>query len=205
MAIFYVSMDELVPLRVFFTVILWQNRRESLESSDCQTYCSFAELANTYRMGYLSRSRFLSQKFCGILICSSNCYWHYQPFSVLKHEGLTTNRTFHITKSKMIHWWFATENNCYLLTVPWHCWLGGRKGIWLLKNWVMGCWRGYPSGARCRLAYGPADATATVSCFGKIQIGFTFLVPAHLGSPGQRAVKQVCVCVTNMGQPMFMA
>ena len=35
----------------------------------------------------------------------------------------------------------------------------------------------------------------TVSGFSKIQIGFTFLVPAHLGSPGQRAVKQVCVCV----------
>ena len=34
----------------------------------------------------------------------------------------------------------------------------------------------------------------TVSCFIKIQIGFTFLVPAHLGSPGQRAVKRVCVC-----------
>jgi len=35
----------------------------------------------------------------------------------------------------------------------------------------------------------------TVSCFSKIQIGFTFLVPAHLGSPGKRAVKRVCVCV----------
>jgi len=35
----------------------------------------------------------------------------------------------------------------------------------------------------------------TVSCFSKIQIGFTFLVPAHLGSAGQRAIKQVCVCV----------
>ena len=32
-----------------------------------------------------------------------------------------------------------------------------------------------------------------------VQIGFTFLVPAHLGSPGKmagkRAVKRVCVCV----------
>jgi len=36
----------------------------------------------------------------------------------------------------------------------------------------------------------------TVSCSSKIQIGFTFLVPAHLSSPGQRAVKRVCVCVT---------
>ena len=35
----------------------------------------------------------------------------------------------------------------------------------------------------------------TDSRFSKIQIGFTFLVPAHLGSPGQRAVKRVCVCL----------
>ena len=35
----------------------------------------------------------------------------------------------------------------------------------------------------------------TVSCFTKIQIGFAFLVPAHLGSPGKRAVKRLCVCV----------
>jgi len=33
----------------------------------------------------------------------------------------------------------------------------------------------------------------TVSCFSKIQIGFTFLVPAHPGRPGKRAVKRVCV------------
>ena len=38
----------------------------------------------------------------------------------------------------------------------------------------------------------------TVSCFSEIQIGFTFLVPAHLGSPGKRAVKRgVCVCVAG--------
>ena len=41
----------------------------------------------------------------------------------------------------------------------------------------------------------------TVSCFSKIQIGFTCLVPAHLGSPGQRAVKGVCVCVCRSTQP----
>jgi len=36
----------------------------------------------------------------------------------------------------------------------------------------------------------------TVSCFSEIQIGFSFLVPAHLGSPGKRAVKRVCVRVS---------
>ena len=33
----------------------------------------------------------------------------------------------------------------------------------------------------------------TVFCFSEIQIGFTFLVPAHPDSPGKRAVKRVCV------------
>jgi len=46
----------------------------------------------------------------------------------------------------------------------------------------------------------------TVSCFSKIQVGFTFLVPAHPGSRGQRAVKRVCVCVcvTWMSFPMLL-
>ena len=51
--------------------------------------------------------------------------------------------------------------NRIMPSVLWRCWLGGRKGIRPVKNWAVGCWRGYLSGARCRLAYGPADATAT--------------------------------------------
>ena len=39
----------------------------------------------------------------------------------------------------------------------------------------------------------------TVSCFSKIQIGFAFLVPADLGSPGKMAVKRMCVCVCVAG------
>ena len=57
----------------------------------------------------------------------------------------------------------STESNkycCYLLSsVVWRCWLAGRKSIRPVKNWVVIC--GYLSGARCRLAYGPTDATAT--------------------------------------------
>ena len=48
-----------------------------------------------------------------------------------------------------------------LPSVLWRCWLGGRKGIWPVKNWqVVGCWRGlyvwskvqtciWPSGCHC--------------------------------------------------------
>ena len=37
----------------------------------------------------------------------------------------------------------------------------------------------------------------TVSCFSKIQTGFTFLVPAHPGSPlvPEKGPLNVCVCV----------
>ena len=43
----------------------------------------------------------------------------------------------------------------------------------------------------------------TVSFFSKILIGFTFLLPAHLGSPGKMAVKRgvcVCVCVCSLSK-----
>jgi len=35
----------------------------------------------------------------------------------------------------------------------------------------------------------------TVSCFSLIQIGFAFLIPAHLGSPRKRVCVCVCACV----------
>ena len=38
----------------------------------------------------------------------------------------------------------------------------------------------------------------TVSCFNKIQIVFTFLVPAHLGSPGKKAIKWMFVCLSEV-------
>ena len=37
----------------------------------------------------------------------------------------------------------------------------------------------------------------TVSCFSKIQIGFTFLVPAHPGGPGKGPLNG-CVCVCTV-------
>jgi len=67
---------------------------------------------------------------------------------------------------------------------------GRQEGHLACKNW---CWRAYLSAARCRLAYAAADATATHF----LHIGFTFLVPAHLGSPGKRAIKRVYVCISK--------
>ena len=71
--------------------------------------------------------------------------------------------------------------------------LGRQEGHPVCKNWVVGCWHAvwikvqtciWPSCCHCH---------SLVSCFSKIQIGFTFLVPAHLGSTGRRAVKHVVI------------
>jgi len=54
----------------------------------------------------------------------------------------------------------------------------------------------YLSGARCRLAYCPADATHCLLLH-KIQIGCTFLVPAHPGSPGQGPLNGIVIVVVD--------
>ena len=89
---------------------------------------------------------------------------------------------------------------CIMPSLLWYCWFGGRKDIRPVKNlsggvlaWLF-VWSGvqiciWPSWCHC---HSLSLASA------KIQIGFTFLVPAHPGSPGQRAVKRVCVCVINV-------
>ena len=108
-----------------------------------------------------------------------------------------TDRQLAIVTSKLLDWhieyldiylflclWFVMSS------VLWRC-----KGIRPVKNWVV-------AGMVIRLERVSdlhmsqlIPLLLTVSCFSKIQIGFTFLVPAHLGSPGHRAVKWVCVCL----------
>jgi len=72
--------------------------------------------------------------------------------------------------------------------------LGGRKGIRPVKIewWGGGTGICLLRGADLHMSQLMLLPT-TVSCFSKIQIGVTFLVPAHPGSRGQRAVKWVLI------------
>jgi len=74
--------------------------------------------------------------------------------------------------------------------------LGGRKGIRPVKTewWGAGVVICLERGADLHVAQ-LMPLPLTVSCFSGIQIGFAFLVPAHLGGPGKRAVKRMCVYV----------
>jgi len=78
------------------------------------------------------------------------------------------------------------------------CWLGGRKGIQPLKTewWGAGIVMCLERGADLHMAQ-LMPLPLTVSCFSKIQIGFTFLVPAHLVVPKKGPLNGcvfVCAC-----------
>ena len=69
--------------------------------------------------------------------------------------------------------------------------VGRQEGHLACKNRVVGCWCGcLEQGADLHMAQ-LMPLPLTVSCFSKIQIGFTFLVPAHLGNHRKTAVKRI--------------
>ena len=92
------------------------------------------------------------------------------------------------------HFLHVTYDHDCMPSVLWCCWLGN---IWPVKTewWGAGVVACLEWGADLHMAQ-LMPLPLTVSCFSKIQIGFTFLVPADPGSRRKRAVKRVtCVCV----------
>ena len=76
------------------------------------------------------------------------------------------------------------------------------------KNWVMRCWCGYLSGARCRLfAYGPADATASQNSLvwfkSRLMLAFSYWLTQVVleKTPFNGCVCVVCVCMTTVLSP----
>jgi len=80
-----------------------------------------------------------------------------------------------------------------LPSVLWQCCLAVRKSIHPVKGWVMRCWHGYLSGARCKwFACDPADATTTPSSLALLKSRFGLTFPGA-DCPGKEAVKRVSV------------
>ena len=78
--------------------------------------------------------------------------------------------------------------------------VGRQEGHAACKNWVVGCYHGYLSGARCRLAYGPADASATAHSLSLASVKSWLVLPFWYRL--NRVVPEkwplngcVCVCV----------
>ena len=105
----------------------------------------------------LPRQRYLSDSLSFFHSSITMNHFHNltQYCTIVCYEELANNKwfTFCIQHNITISGWPS---------VIWHCWLSGRKGIQpVKKNRVVGCWHGYLSEARCRLAYCSADVTAT--------------------------------------------
>ena len=92
-----------------------------------------------------------------------------------------------------------------LPSVLWRCWLGGRKGIRPVKNWVVGCWRGYLGwDADLHIAQ-QMPLPLTISCSSKFRLVLTFLVLPFwylltrvIPDIFQKSSKMVvCVCVCS--------
>ena len=109
---------------------------------------------------------------------------------------------FEINESLMVSNKLCKVAACCSANVPsvlWRCWLGGRKGIRSVKNWVVGCWHGCLSGARCRVAYSPADATATHYLFASVKSRLVLPLWYRLTRvvPDKGPFKRVCVLQCN--------
>ena len=97
--------------------------------------------------------------------------------------------------TKVIYIYFSLGGYRVQPSVLWRCWLGSRKGIRPVKKlewWGTGMVICLERDADLHMAQ-QMPLPLIVSCFSKIQIGFTFLVPAHLGSPGKGPLNG-CVC-----------
>ena len=108
-------------------------------------------------------------------------------------QGVDSRRLInaHFLRHHRVYVRFRFLTEIVLVPVHWRCWLGSRRGIRPVKTEWWGA--GVEWGADLHMAQ-LMPLPLTVSCFSKIQIGFTFLVLAPPGSPGKRAVKRVCVC-----------
>ena len=93
-------------------------------------------------------------------------------------------------------------------SVLWHCWLGGRKGIRPVKNWVVGCWHGYLGwGADLHMAQ-QMPLPLTISCSSKSRLvlpswflPFWYLLTRVVPDKFHESSKMilcVCVCVISL-------
>ena len=103
--------------------------------------------------------------YCVGCVCWCQCCWALWTSSWMMEqsclEHVMQNEIKSSSKLYVSSWFILSFEVLHYAIELWRCWLGSRKGIQPVKNWVVGCRHGYLSGARCRLAYGPADATAT--------------------------------------------
>jgi len=83
--------------------------------------------------------------------------------------------------------------------------VGQQEGHPACKKQFVGYWHGYLSGARCRLAYGPADATATHCLLLQWNPDWFYLSGPDKGPLNGCVCVCVCVCVTKISRQLLVS
>ena len=129
---------------------------------------------------------------CRMLILRAMYCWYSNGF------WMRTICSIQIHEKKLHHTHIILYSVCW--TVLLQCfdavgWAAGRaSGLQKTEGWGAGVLICLEQGADLHTAQ-RIPLPLTVSCFSKIQTGFTSLLPAHPYSPGQRAVKRLCMCI----------
>ena len=128
-------------------------------------------------------------------VCVLVCVWYSIIFA-----------SYSSTYYMMQKWYYTTHTHfndypIYSTTVPsvlWCCWLGYRKGIRPIKNWVVGLLTSLSVWSEVQTCIWPSwchcHSLSLASVKSRLVLPL-FLIPAHPGSPGKRAVKRVYVCM----------
>jgi len=117
--------------------------------------------------------------------------------AVNDHGIMTQTLQTHVQIYRLV---INTHRNTPHTSVLWHCWLGIRKSIRSVKNWVMRygywvwVWLSVWSEVQMLCIWSSwCHCHPIISCFIKIRLGLTFLVPVYWGCPGKEAVYRVSV------------
>jgi len=118
----------------------------------------------------------------------------------------------HNLKIKEHKYWYYSNSNCWKLR---NCFItkppgaltllvGRQEGHKKLSGGVL-AWLSFWSEVQTCIRPSWCHCHSLSLASVKSRFGFTFLVPAHLGSPGKRAIKRVCVCVNGSSNVPVMA
>ena len=177
------------------------SRRSASEILHVAVY--FLSNSDLWRTDIQTATVFTRHSLCGKKCCSVDCFFCFRMMSpvpcalttmTLCLLRLTMPLTVHSQLLHMLVKLFSLFCIPISPSVPRRCWLVGRKSIQPVKKterWGAGMDICLKRGADLHTAQ-LMPLPLTASCFSKIQIGFTYLVLAHLGSLGQRDVKRVC-------------
>ena len=150
-----------VCVYVWYASLLCCQELDSSSDLDESTRALLKQSLSTYAVAMLTKLRCVAS---GDVVTIANIHVAWDKFERQDRQCLQVARV-----SALVLVVLATLGRCHILpSVLWHCSLGVRKSMRLVKL-IDEVLCGYLYGVRCRLfAYGPADATASqnpiISC-----------------------------------------